>query len=101
MASPNRTALPLPNNLWLHGLIMLVLVLLVNLAQTILGLCATLQFFWMLFARERNPGIARFGEDIAHWLAATSRFLTGATDERPFPWTDWGNPNGDGGKQST
>ena len=52
MASPNNTALPLPNNLWLHGLIMLVLVLLVNLAQTVLGLCATLQFFWMLFARS-------------------------------------------------
>ncbi len=101
MASPNHTSLPLPNNLWLHGLIMLVLVMLVNLAQTILALCATLQFFWMLFARERNPGIARFGEGIAHWLAATSRFLTGAADERPFPWTAWGNPNGEEGKQST
>ena len=94
MASPKHTSLPKPNNLWLHGLIMLILVLLVNLAQTILGVCAILQFSWMLFARERNPGIARFGQGIAHWLAATSRFLTGAADERPFPWTPWGHPNG-------
>ena len=94
MASPKHTSLPKPNNLWLHGLIMLILVLLVNLAQTILGVCAILQFFWMLFARERNPGIARFGQGIAHWLAATSRFLTGAADERPFPWTPWGHPVG-------
>jgi hypothetical protein len=101
MASPNHTSLPLPNNLWLHGLIMLVLVLLVNLAPNILGLCATIQFFWMLYARERNPRIARFGEGIAHWLGATSRFLTGAADERPFPWTAWGSPTGEEGKQST
>jgi hypothetical protein len=106
MASPTHTSLPLPDNLWLHGLIMVILVLLVNLAQTILGLCATIQFFWMLFARERNSGIARFGEGVAHWLAVTSRFLSGAADQRPFPWTAWNNPtwdnpNGEEGKQST
>jgi hypothetical protein len=78
-----------PDNLWLHGLIMLILVLLVNLAQTVLGVCAILQFFWMLFAKERNAGIARFGQGIAHWLAVTARFLTGDSDERPFPWTSW------------
>lgn len=93
MDSPNHTLLPRPNNLWLHGLIMLILVLLVNLAQAILGVCAILQFLWMLFANERNPGIAGFGQGIAHWLAVTSRFLTGAADERPFPWTPWGKTN--------
>jgi hypothetical protein len=101
MASPRHASLPRPNNLWLHGLIMLVLVLLVNLAQTVLGVCAILQFLWMLFAKERNPGIARLGRGIAHWLAVTSRFVTGAADERPFPWTSWRNSNGDEGQRST
>jgi hypothetical protein len=89
MNSSQLTLLPLPGKLWLHGLIMLVLVLLVNLAQTVLGICAILQFLWMLFAKERNAGIARFGQGIAHWLAVTARFLTGESDERPFPWTPW------------
>ena len=31
---------PLPGNVWLHGLIMLALVILVHLAQTVLGVCA-------------------------------------------------------------
>jgi len=100
MGSSNHTVLPRPNNLWLHGLHMLILVLLVNLAQTVLGVCAVLQFFWMLFANRRNPGIARFGQGIAYWLAVTSRFLTGAADERPFPWTAWRNPNGDEERES-
>lgn len=78
-----------PDNLWLHGLIMLVLVLLVNLAQTILGVCAIIQFCWMLIAGERNSAIAGFGRGVANWLGITARFLTGLSDDRPFPWTNW------------
>ena len=89
MNSTQRLVLPRPEKLWLHGLIMLILVLLVNLAQTVLGISAILQFLWMLFAKERNAGIARFGQGLAHWLAVTARFLTGESDERPFPWRPW------------
>lgn len=82
-------AAPPPKDLPVHGLIMLILVLLVSLAQTVLGLCAIMQFFWMLLAKERNPAIARLGEGLANWLGITARFLSGAADERPFPWTEW------------
>lgn len=78
-----------PPNLWLHGLFMLIFVVLVQLAQTILGLCAVFQFCWMLFAKERNARVARFGAGLAHWLAVTARFVTGGSDERPFPWSAW------------
>jgi hypothetical protein len=87
-ASPNPPA-TLPQNIWLHGLVMLVLVILVNLAQTVLGICAILQFLWMLFAKERNVRIAQFGQEVGNWLAITARFLSGRSDEKPFPWTDW------------
>jgi len=95
MHTRQHPVLPRPENLWLHGLIMLILVLLVNLAQTVLGISAILQFLWMLFAKERNAGIARFGRGIAHWLAVTARFLTGESDERPFPWTSWAQSKAD------
>ena len=85
MNSTQHSVPPHPEKLWLHGLIMLVLVLLVNRAQTVLGISAILQFLWMLFAKERNAAIARFGQGIAHWLAVRARFLTGESDERPFP----------------
>jgi Flp pilus assembly protein TadB len=80
---------PPPESIWMHGLVMLVLVILVNLAQTVLGICAVVQFFWMLIARERNAGLARFGRGLANWLAVTARFLTAGSDARPFPWADW------------
>lgn len=80
---------PPPDNLLLHGLVMLVLVLLVNLAQTVLGICALIQFIWMLVTDARNEPVARFGAGVARWLDTTARFLTGNADRRPFPWTDW------------
>ena len=79
----------MPRNIWLHGLVMLVLIILVNFAQMVLGICAVIQFFWMLIGRERNRHIAVFGEGAANWLAITARLLSGAADERPFPWTPW------------
>lgn len=84
-----RRSVPRPEKLWLHGLMMLILVLLVNLVQTVLAVCAILQFLWMLFTKERNASIAWFGQGLAHWLAATARFLAGDSDERPFPWRSW------------
>jgi hypothetical protein len=80
---------PPPDNLWLHGLVMLALILLVNLAQTVLGICAIVQFLWMLIADERNVHVARFGGGLARWLETTARFVSGNADARPFPWTNW------------
>ena len=80
---------PVPRNLLTHGIVMVILAILTNVVQWLLGLCAIIQFFWMLFLCERNPALARFGEGIAHWLAMTARFLAGSADERPFPWTSW------------
>ena len=87
--NPKLSVLPMPQNIWLHGLVMLVLFILVNLAQTVLGACAIFQFLWMVFTRERNHLVAEFGGQVANWLAITARFLSGGSDEKPFPWTAW------------
>jgi hypothetical protein len=80
---------PMPPNIWLHGLSMAVLLILVSLAQTVLGACAIFQFLWMVFTKERNAFVAEFGRQIANWLTITARFLSGSSDEKPFPWTAW------------
>lgn len=41
------TAKPMPQNIWMHGLTVLVLMILANLALTVLAVCAVVQFFWM------------------------------------------------------
>jgi hypothetical protein len=82
-------ARPLPENIWLHGLILLVMIVLTRIAQALTSLCAVLQFFWMLFKKERNVAIAEFGDGLANWLGIAARFMSGRADKRPFPWTSW------------
>ena len=89
IADAPSPALRVPQNVLLHGILMLVLLLLMNLAQYLLVIFALLQFLWMAIAKERNPHIAEFGVQIANWVATSARFVTGASDQKPFPWTAW------------
>jgi D-serine deaminase-like pyridoxal phosphate-dependent protein len=79
----------LPPSLFAHAVVMFILAVLLNLAQWIAWVCAVLQLFWMVFARERNAALADFGQGLGNWMASTARFLTGASDRRPFPWSMW------------
>lgn len=88
-ANPQSTALALPQNVWLHGLLMLILLLLLHLALTVLWICAVFQFLWMLFARQRNTHIGEFGAQVANWMAMSAGFVSGSSDQKPFPWTAW------------
>jgi hypothetical protein len=75
----------------LRGLWMLVLALLFAVAETVLLIAAVLQFAWMLFAKEKNTFLVEFGGSLGKWLDKTARFQTGASAEKPFPWTNWEN----------
>ena len=81
--------LPLPQNVWLHGVLMLILLLLLNIALTVVWMCAVFQFLWMLFAKTRNIQIAEFGAQVGNWMAIAAGFVSGSSDQKPFPWTAW------------
>lgn len=78
-----------PESIWMRGLWMLLLGALFAVAEVLMWVIAVLQFGWMLFAKERNTRIAEFGEKLGNWLAITMRYQSGASEEKPFPWTDW------------
>ena len=79
----------MPENIWLRGLIVIVIAILVEFAKTVLWIAAVIQFFWMLFGKTRNHRIASFGEDLGKWFQTAVRFQTGQSDEKPFPWAEW------------
>lgn len=74
-------------DIWKRGVVMVVVGILFGLAQAMMGIAAILQFLWMLIKGEKNRNIADFGGDLSKWQAKASRFLTGASEARPFPWT--------------
>jgi hypothetical protein len=80
---PDRTAV------WWRGLYMLVLMLAFGFSQSLLAVTAIAQFFWLLFNQEPNRLLVQFGKSLSAWMAQTARFLTCASEDKPFPWSVW------------
>ena len=70
-----------------RGALMLVFGLLLNLAITLVGVLAFIQFLWMLVTTNRNQFIADISSDLSRWMSATIQFLLGQCEEKPFPWS--------------
>jgi hypothetical protein len=82
---------PTTRDVWMRGLFMFLFMITFGLGVWLLNFLAIVQFLWLLFAREPNQLIARFGNSLSVWLAEIGRFLTGATEDKPFPWRPWPN----------
>ncbi|MBV7378322.1 DUF4389 domain-containing protein [Maritimibacter dapengensis] len=80
-------------NIWLRGLWMILFIALMWVARGILIVAAVIQFLWMLFGGGKNPHIAEFGEDLGDWMARATIYVSGATEDRPFPFDRWGIPD--------
>jgi len=56
---------------------MLVIGIIFNFGITIIGLLAFIQFFWMIFTKEKNNFIADLGTTMKNWFGEASEFLLG------------------------
>jgi Domain of unknown function (DUF4389) len=79
-------------NPWLRGVFMLVFLFSFTIGHSLLLLTTIAQFLWLLFAKESNKRLVLFGMSLAVWLADTAKFLSCATEEKPFPWKEWPAP---------
>jgi len=70
-------------------LYMVILWVMLSLAQTVLTIATVVQFVLMLINRnEPNERLAEFGTDLGIWIAKAARFQTGASEVKPWPWTE-------------
>ncbi|HIP22296.1 MAG TPA: DUF4389 domain-containing protein [Rhodobacteraceae bacterium] len=79
---------------WMRGLHTLIILFLFNLAGTVQAVVALIQFFWMLFKEEKNKEIARFGRGLGRWFTQASAFVTGGSEDKPFPYKGWPSDEG-------
>ena len=80
---------PATRDVWLRGLVMFLFMIAFGFGVWVLNFLAIAQFLWLLFARQPNQLIALFGNSLSAWLAEIGRFLTAATEDKPFPWRPW------------
>ena len=81
-------------NIWIRGLFMLLMAFAFNVSGTVLCIVTVIQFVMALLSDTPNPRLVSFGRSLGRYLQHIADFLTFATEEMPFPFTDW-PPAGD------
>ncbi|MHA1127733.1 MAG: DUF4389 domain-containing protein [Alphaproteobacteria bacterium] len=74
---------------WTRLIPMLVLILCFGLSEAALYIIALIQFIWVLVNGEPNEGLTEFGASLAEWMSQNAKYLSYATEEKPYPWAEW------------
>ena len=76
-------------NIWLRGLLMILMGLAHQLASTLLFGVAFIQFVLALVSDTPNSRLMAFGRSLGRYQGQNANFLSFTTEEPPFPFTDW------------
>lgn len=78
-----------PRNIWLRGLLMVLMGLAYQLAATLLFFLAFIQFVLVLLDSPPNVRLTAFGRNLGRYQGQIADFVSFADDQPPFPFTDW------------
>ena len=88
MATEREDGFEKRDAIWERFVFGLLLLFMYAIAETMLWAITIAQFFWMLFAGRPNEHIAEFGARLGVWVKRAVFYLSGMTDEKPFPWRE-------------
>lgn len=76
-------------NLWVRGLFMLLMLVVLHVCGTVLFVVAVIQFVIVLVSDAPNERLTALGRNLGSYFRQIVNFLTFATEEVPFPFSDW------------
>lgn len=76
-------------NIWMRGLFMLLMALALHVSGTVLGIVAVIQFVMVLLNDTPNVRLVSFGRSMGNYMRQIVNYLTFATEELPFPFSEW------------
>jgi hypothetical protein len=82
------TDTPATRNIWLRGLLMLLMAIAFQLAATLLCVLAVVQFVLALVSAP-NARLSQFGGSLGQYLRQIADFVNFASEKVPFPFSDW------------
>jgi hypothetical protein len=88
MTDPLATT-PDKRSIWLRGLLMILMAMTFHLATMLLGMLAVVQFVLSLVSDAPNLRLCAFGQSLGRYLRQIADFVSFATEETPFPFSDW------------
>ncbi len=76
-------------NIWIRGLFTLLMAIAFHVCVTVLGIVAVIQFIITLLSDTPNMRLVSFGRSMGNYLRQIVNFMTFATEEIPFPFSEW------------
>ena len=74
---------------WLRLLFMVLFVALWSITRLVVFAVIILQVLFLLFSGKRNERLAGFGASLAIYSYELVAYLTFASEDQPFPFSDW------------
>lgn len=74
---------------WLRLLFMLLFAAMLQIASIIMWILVIAQFIFSLVTGEDNINLRKFGHSLSIYIFDTLKFLTYASEAKPFPFADW------------
>ena len=68
---------------------MLFFAAILQLASIVMWTLVIVQFLFSLITGLDNPNLRKFGHALSIYICDTLKFLTYASEEKPFPFADW------------
>lgn len=75
--------------IWVRGFFMLLKAFVFQVASTVMFVVTVIQFDIMLLGDTPIARLVAFGRSLGRYLQQIVNFLTFATEEAPFPFSDW------------
>ena len=76
-------------NIWIRAIFMLLLALALHLSGAVLFFATIIQFLIVLLNSTPNTRLVSFGRSIGNYMRQIVNFLTFATEEIPFSFSEW------------
>jgi hypothetical protein len=92
MSESNSLPAIQPRSWWLRALFMLVMCVAFHVAAWLLLIIAIVQLVLMAASDGPNERLRAFGRGLGRYLAQIASFVSFASDEVPFPFSDWPAP---------
>ena len=74
---------------WLRLVFMLIFAAILQVASIVMWVLVIAQFIFSLVTGVDNLNLRRFGYSLSVYIFDTLKFLTYASEEKPFPFADW------------
>ena len=80
-------------SIWVRGFFMLLMIFIFQVSGTVMFVVMIIQFVLLLLNHTPNARLVSFGRSLGRYMQQIVNFLTYASEEIPFPFSDW--PSGE------